>query len=273
MLGFTGDWMPAGGRVIRFGDRLRDFLKPADFLVANFEGISVRPHRAVVMQQVHGPETLEALTRLAPPDRIIVSVANNHAADHGFKVFLSHLRTLEARGFLVVGDCDRPVVVPVPGVRLAALTRWSNHPAPFLASLDRENALACPGDFCIMYPHWGFELELYPRMELVQQAREWLGRWDLVVGHHSHTPAPVSAIETPGGKRPVAFSLGNFMAGSWSRKNRWGMVVRIHLGRDPGGRYRLRRLDWRFTTVTRNRREFLLRLSDHCPYFPEVSGD
>jgi hypothetical protein len=269
---FTGDWMPTGGRNIRFGDGLHRFLSSADYLVANFEGVSLSPAYQVIMQQVHGEETLEALASIVPPHRVVLSCANNHAADHGFSLFEKHVRNLKSMGFIVVGSRDCPVVEPVPGIRLAALTQWSNHPGQFLADLQMEKALACDGMFNILYPHWGFELELYPRSPLVETAKNWLTRWDLVVGHHSHTPAPVAALDSPAGRKPVAFSLGDFVTCSRQRKNRWGIVVRVFLGRDARGIFRLRRLDWRFCVTVSRGRELIVRLADRCPYFPGATG-
>jgi len=269
---FSGDWMPTGGRKIRFSEGLLQFFSSADFLVANFEGVSLPPPHSVVMQQVHGKETLEALTSLAPPHRIVLSCANNHAADHGSNLFEKHLRNLESLGFVVAGSRARPVVEPLAGIRVAALTQWSNHPGPFLADLKNEKELVRDGVFNILYPHWGFELELYPRSLLVETARQWLTRWDLVVGHHSHTPAPVAAFDSPAGRKPVAFSLGDFVTCSRQRKNRWGIVVRVCLGKDAKGTFRLRRLDWRFCVTAPRGRELFVRLADRCPYFAANTG-
>jgi len=267
---FTGDWMPTGGRAIRFGEELLRFFAPADLVVANFEGVSVQPGRSVVMQQVHGKETLDALTSLSVPNRIVLSCANNHAADHGYKVFAAHFDYLESLGFQVVGSSDRPVVQPLPGVRLAALTQWSNHSGPYLASLEMAAAIGDARDFNVLYPHWGFELELFPRPEMVELARHLLSRWDMIMGHHSHTPAPVAGLGPAGVRRPVAFSLGNFVSSSRMRKNRWGIVCRAFLGRNLAGHRVLRQLEWRFSTVEFHGRDLVVNLADRCPYFPHL---
>jgi hypothetical protein len=271
IIAFTGDWMPARGRRIRFEDGLKRFLCGVDLLVANFEGVSLPPPRAVVMQQVHGEETFSALTELAPPRRIVLSCANNHSADHGFDLFCEHVRNLESRGFAVVGSRERPFIEPFSGLRLAAVTQWSNHAGSFLAGLETEADRVRDGLFQVLFPHWGYELELSPRPILVEKAREWLSRWDLVIGHHSHTPAPVTVLESPGGPRPVAFSLGNFICCSRRRLNSWGIVVRIFLGKERTGNYRLRRLEWRFSRSRLCGREIRVGLADACPYFPRAA--
>ena len=62
--------MPLGGREMTFGDDLIRFFADADVVVCNFEGVSVPGGRSVVMQQVHGPETIRAFFRMAPADRM-----------------------------------------------------------------------------------------------------------------------------------------------------------------------------------------------------------
>ena len=268
---FTGDWMPLGGRELTFGEGLIRFFADADVVVCNFEGVSVPVGRSVVMQQVHGPETIRALSRLVPVNRIVLSCANNHSADHGYGAFRDHYNHLESLGFRVVGSLDRPVIQLAPAILLETGTDWSNHPGPFLARPKVNDEPDSDGEsYRILYPHWGYELELFPRPELVSRARDLLAGRDLIVGHHPHTPAPCTRLDGGAGERPVFFSMGNFCTLSRSAKNRWGMVVRVVLGGNGKGKAELRRLDWHFSHVSRKRGSIHVQLADQCPYFPEA---
>lgn len=263
--------MPLGGRELVLSDDAACFFRGADAVICNFEGVSIQGGRKVVMQQVHGPETIRALSLLAPADRLVLSCANNHSADHGYEIFRDHCLRLESLGYRIVGSLNRPEIELAPGIILEAGTDWSNHPGPFLAEPGKGDGLSHSRKvFRILYCHWGFELELHPRPELVDRARSLLDGRDLIVGHHPHTPAPCTRLDGGGGDRPVAFSLGNFCTVSRSAKNRWGMVVRAVLGRSAAGVVRLRRLDWHFSHVRRTNGRIQVQLMDRCPYFPEA---
>ena len=170
-----------------------------------------------------------------------------------------------------MGSLEQPVIQLAPGILLEAGTDWSNHPGPFLATPKANDASNRDREaYRILYPHWGYELELFPRPEWVSRARDLLAGRDLIVGHHPHTPAPCTRLDGGEGERPVAFSMGNFCTVSRSAQNRWGMVIRVVLGREGNGKVQLRRLDWHFSHVSRKKGDIHVHLAERCPYFPEA---
>ena len=46
----------------------------------------------------------------------------------------------------------------------------------------------------IFYPHWGYDLELYPRTSTIKKGRELLTYFDAIIGHHTHAPQPITSV-------------------------------------------------------------------------------
>ena len=158
--------------------------------------------------------------------------------------------------------------------------------------------------FNILFPHWGYENERYVRKRIQKDATALLTnrdqeysqyqdyvrrtldkeilpdenpfrKWDLIFGHHSHTPQPIMRIDDfltdRNGNRIqdqqrndivyhklVAFSGGNFTSGAWiirRKKHIYGTVMKCDIGPLKGHRKHLAvgNVEWR-TTV--NRRGF-----------------
>lgn len=97
----------------------------------------------------------------------------------------------------------------------------------------------------ILFPHWGFEIESYPRRDIVELTRALLPSFAAIVGHHSHTPQPVSAYRGADGLvRPVAYSLGNFCCGTGLSRYHYGQILKLELGKTTEGRWAVGCLNW-----------------------------
>jgi hypothetical protein len=243
---FVGDLLPLPRRGIRVSDEVCRLFAGADLVVGNLEGtLATGPLRSVFMGQTHTPALLDFLAELVPPDRMVLTCANNHAGDYGPAAFEASLRRVEDTGIRTLGRATSPSLAPHPMLVLTSATAWSNRPADVVERLDRVNAPPVPeGALSVLCPHWGWELEAYPRPSQIATARQLLQRWDLIVGHHSHCPQPVSTEAVRGESRLVAWSLGNFTAPFRIGHHRRGLVLRLGLGPDPAGRWRLGTVDW-----------------------------
>jgi hypothetical protein len=273
-IGFVGDVMPLRGRGLAPGPRLRSWLGDLDYLVANLEGV-VLPGPAPwrLFAQAHPLATLDGLADLVPPGQIVLCCANNHAADFGREALLESRRRLEARGFQVLGERHAPSLRLGP-VNLACGTRWSNRRCDYTARLEDHAGHHDPSaPLNVLYPHWGYEMQLYPRPEQVTLARSLLQTWDAVIGHHPHCPQPVAVHEVDGVARPVAYSLGDFTFGWNLRRYLYGILLVMHVGRDRTGRFRVGELRWTFTRLQhRGGDRAALEVADDCPYFPAESA-
>lgn len=244
-IGFVGDIMPFRRRRFRWGAGLKSFLQDLHLLVGNLEGVLARPGAPnVFMGQRHAPDVLDFLTELAPPERVLLGVANNHSADYGWPELARSCGLLRRRGFHIFGLAEQPAVSVGRRVVIAAGTAWSNRPAHYVARLD-QIVVPARQTFRILYPHWGYEMQAYPHPRQVAACDGELAGWDMIVGHHSHWPQPVTVHETEGRRRLVAYSLGNFTFGLRLAKYLHGAVVVVEVGTRADGRWAAARLRWR----------------------------
>lgn len=243
---FVGDLLPLPRQGICVSDEVRELLTGADLVVGNLEGtLATGPLPRVFMGQTHTPALLDFLAGLVLPDRTVLTCANNHAADYGPAAFEASLRRVEDAGIRTLGRVTSPSLAPHPMLVLTSATAWSNRPSAMVAHLDQVTVPQVPdGALSVLCPHWGWEFEAYPRPAQVATARRMLERWELIVGHHSHCPQPVSTETVRGAVRLVAWSLGNFTAPFRLGHHRRGLVLTLGLGPDPTGRWRVGTADW-----------------------------
>ena len=250
-VGFVGDIMPLGAREFVVGDDVKAFFADVDLLVGNFEGTVIDgwpPSR--FLGQAHTRATLDLLADLFPPERTLLTCANNHAGEYGWDLSAKSQQVLEARGFRVVGRADEPAALVDGRVLIAVGTDWTNRRCGYAARLEvLERLTAVDAAFRIACPHWGYELEAYPRPPQVAHAGRLLRQWDAIVGHHSHWPQPVTLRAMIGGPRLVAYSLGNFTFGVNFSKHLRGTILRLELGPRADGRWAVGRVAWRETRI------------------------
>jgi hypothetical protein len=243
-------------------ESLKRFLRNADVLVANLEGtLTTGAVRHVFMGQRHTPGVLDFLEDLFPPDRTILTCANNHVGDYGWAQFAHSYELLRSRGFVPVGRADEPAVVINDAVLLACWTAWSNQPCAYASVEGDAERLPCTIPFHILCPHWGYELQAYPHPTQIAKARGLLERWDMIAGHHSHCPQPVTAYANDRGSQLVAYSLGNFTFGYPLRHHLQGVVLMVEIGPAAHGRWAAGHASWRPTEIRfMGRKQAVVRL-------------
>ena len=194
------------------------------------------------------PAGLEAL-RWAGID--LVSLANNHALDHGLAGLRSTLQQLSAARITGVGageggaEARRGVVVNLGGTRVGLLSymedsfmhslymrsfAWWGWPgvarlevSSLKADLRRMRQHA---DVVVVLAHWG---RYYTGVTLLQRL---YGKMmidygaDAVIGHHPHIHHPVGIYRG----KPLLYSLGNYVFGTPGRETfRHGLLARLVL--------------------------------------------
>lgn len=282
-IGFLGDLMPLHGRQVSLDPQLLKFLDGVDYLVANFEGSLFASERKGLLAQVHQNDILELIAQILPPEKTILSCANNHAADFGHENFKKNNRHLEALGFQVIGSVARPSVVVEGQIEITALTEWSNQKADYMCEFADITETSRSNHFQILYPHWCYELELYPNREQVVRAGELLETFDLIVGHHAHCPGVMGLHDTRQGKKMTAYSLGDFtfgVGGPVCQYFSWGQVMVAEFGPLVGARestpWKQGATRWAYTQIVpaatfygeaRGRREQVVQLMEQCPWF------
>ncbi len=162
----------------------------------------------------------------------IVSLANNHAYDHGPDALLDTFDTLDGAGIPYVGagnnieEAEKPVYFIAGGMKIAIVsatqierslppdTKEATETDPgVLRTLDPERFLKVirmaeeNSDFVIVYVHWGSEnINKYEAAQTeLAVAYEEAGA-DLIIGDHPHVLQGIEYI----GDTPVFYSLGNY---------------------------------------------------------------
>lgn len=269
-------WIALGGDVMpgpedppprAVGERLRR----ADLAVANLETTVGSGGRAAAKRFSFQIPT----TRLADLRGLhlsAVSLANNHAGDHGAEGLSATLAALDASGFgrfgagAEVSAAAAPWYAQVKGTAVAfvavSLTDTDLLPAaddrPGMAVLPRHAPEVAAGiaeahrraRSVIALVHWGAE----GTTAVTDEQRRW-ARWlveqgaDAVVGSGPHL---VQAEDTIAGA-PVFYSLGNlWFTGRWPAAARTAGIA--WLGLDAGGRVVANRLERVVTSTPRRRR-------------------
>lgn len=275
---FLGDLMPIRQRRFVVGDELGEILAGADHLVANFEGVlwsgAEPPPKVFAVQRHDDLRVAETLAELLPAERIVLSLANNHAADYGPASLRETSDRLRDSGFDVIGTVERPGTRLGGRLNVAAATRWSNQPSDDLPLLGTgpdplARGLIDPAaDGNLLIAHWGVEVELYPRPETIATAHHLLDHWDAVIGHHPHVPNPVSSVEHGDRSRLVAWSLGQASSFLHYPIYRRGLVVTAEVGPRPDGAWSAGTVSWQFISMRADDHEVHVDVRPTNPWFP-----
>jgi len=219
-----------------------EFLSSADIALCNLEAPFGRD----------GEPWAKKFTFITPPHCIsglseagfdLVSLANNHIMDYGAGALKTTLSLLKEEGIgfsgagLDIEEARRLAIVERRGLKVGLLSYSKTFPTGFYAGRRRPGT--APGyeghlkqdipkskedvDFLIVAFHWGGEWSSEPR-----PYQTYLGRMavdlgaDLVVGHHPHVFQGIEVYKSA----IIAYSLGNFVFGSLSKKAR-GILLRV----------------------------------------------
>jgi len=264
-LGFLGDIMKMGKKDLQIDPAVKDFFKGVDFLVGNFEG-TISKAKKVFMAQEHSEGILSSLETFFPPSKFVLSCANNHSGDFGWSEFNRSYQMLKERGFRVIGRRDEPSILLNNSVNITSCTYWSNQPnTPYVGYFNQAAEFFNPKADCnILFPHWGYEMQLYPNPKQIDLGKELLKQWDLIVGHHSHVPQPIASYDN----KVIAYGLGDFCIGLMLKKYQYGIVVKVELGPGQTGQWQVGAVEWKFTYLHKIDKNLMeVRLEDECEYF------
>jgi hypothetical protein len=250
MVGFVGDILDTKGLPAVISEDAIRFFDGCDAVVGNFESIITdQPGHGTSVR--HIPEIIDTLERFFPPNSTYLSIANNHAGDYPAEVLFDSIHKLEDRGFHVFGWNERPFIDIGGSLRVIGATDWSNAACDSVFMLDDRviPALQKADAYNILFPHWGYELELLPRRSMLRKAAAWSRKGFIaIIAHHGHTPRAIYPIDVPEGqpRTLAADSLGDFICGFEPEWYHFGMVARMGLGKDELGRRAVGSLCWEF---------------------------
>ncbi|MBU0585458.1 MAG: CapA family protein [Alphaproteobacteria bacterium] len=231
---FLGDMSSVANRAPpEFHPALRETIASADLVAANCESPVVESagfprSTGFGLRHAMQPDFLDGTLAAAGmlSDRLVLSLANNHALDQGVAGLAETLAVLAARGIRTIGTpADGPIARVSAGpltIGFLAFTTWRNAGGidfagrvSMLADIAGWQQAASGLDLVCAVPHWGWEFRHFPRNETRALARQLVESGvGLVAGHHAHV---VQATETIGDV-PVAYGLGDFLGTALSRQ-------------------------------------------------------
>ncbi len=269
-LGFFGDFMRMKEKDLLIGENVIGFFQDVDFLIGNFEG-TISDAKRVFMAQEHTEKIIPVLENLFKPSNFVLACANNHSGDFGWTEFNKSYQMLKDRGFLVIGRRDEPAILLNDQVNVVCCTTWSNQPCDYIPYLkDVEADVNSAAVFNVLFPHWGYEEQLYPNPRHIERGKQLLDKWDLIIGHHSHCPQPITTYDINGTNKVLAYSLGDFCTHLNLKKYRHGMVVKVDLGPGSDGIWRIGEVEWKFSWVHKiDKKSSEIQLRDTCKYFKD----
>ncbi len=271
-IGFVGDIMPVFQHDLEFGKSIIKFFKGVDLMVGNLEGIiTVQPK--YIMAQRHNLEIMDQLETIADAENWLLGLSNNHSGDFGFADYIFMINKLHWRGFNLMGRKDIPSFLFEDKLNFVSGTEWSNQRGcNYVSSLfDRDKYYDdTKGVMNILFPHWNFEMEAYPRPRMKKRAERMIDPnknyiidknnnnennnnhrglcWDFIVGHHTHIPQPITTYQTENVNKVIAYSLGDFSSALDQKMHNFGLIIRCKVGPlvDSRDTYAVGDLQWEF---------------------------
>ncbi len=278
-LAFVGDISAvAGDAPPAVDESLRSLVASADLVIGNCESpIVAKPRHPLAttlgLRHAMDPRFLIGLLRAAaiPSDRLVLSLANNHALDQDVSGLEETQAALRDLGIRAIGAGAKTQTIQVAGltVALVAFSQWRNAGAAgyrgrvVMAGDLGDGPLAEAGgaDLVCVVPHWDVEFRHFPQAA----TRSMAGRLakagaTLVVGHHAHVVQPVERV----GETLVAYGLGDFVGTAW-RRVRWplriGAVLLVDVACSGARRGRVERYEMApFFRLRQGRAEKLVRV-------------
>ncbi len=227
---------------------LRPHFADADIVFGNLEtplsgeGLI---HGNWASSQLRGDASFAPVLRAAGFN--VVSVANNHASQHGVRAFEDSVGALRGAGITPCGLrgtapwASEPVSLVVRGMRLGVLAyclrprQFGSQPPPF-AEGDAEqicadvHRLRGTVDSVVVSLHWGEEFVAQPSETEVRLAHACVDAGaSIIVGHHPHVTRPVERYR----EAVIAYSLGNCVSDMiWYEPLRNGSLLSVDLAGD-----------------------------------------
>jgi poly-gamma-glutamate synthesis protein (capsule biosynthesis protein) len=228
---FIGDIMVMhDDRIPRIDPAIAELLRDADMLIGNCES-PVLPRE--LKSKVHYGFVFDMAERFlrgvldqlgVPPERVVLSVANNHSGDQGKEALEVTQQCFQRMGITPLGawgqGVDPVVQLNCRGLRMgvAAWTHWMNAevfgetPGVWrtrdierfdFAAYQRRHGL----DLLMAFPHWEYEFQHFPMAETRALARKLNADGvRLIVGCHPHVLQPIEWFDDG----ICAYSVGNF---------------------------------------------------------------
>lgn len=257
MLGtWVTSYLDSSGATYPF-EPTRHILEAADFAIANLEAPFTDRGKAVKDKTFTFRVPPKHAVGLKESGFDILHLANNHILDYGPDGLFDTIATLDSLALTHVGAGENIAAAFAPAIlerdgldgkklRLGFLGFSMTHPEEFYAGKTKPgtafpfyeryiaalDSLAPKVDIMVVSFHWGAEKMVKPKAYQIEMAHLAIDRGaDIVLGHHPHVLQGVELYRPRPNSRPglIAYSLGNFAFGSYSRSSRTSIILKCVL--------------------------------------------
>lgn len=229
-------------------EKTSNYLQSGDVSIANLEAPFTQEGEAFDKKFTFKvpPEHAQGLSEAGID---VVTLANNHIMDFGENGLISTIETLEKEGLKHCGaglnlkEANQPAVIEIRGKKIAFFGYSMTFPQEFYAKEDSSGtvypepdlmtktltAWEDSVDFTVVSFHWSAEKLDFPKDYQIYFAHLAVNSGaDLVLGHHPHVLQGIERYKN----RLIAYSLGNFVFGSYSQDAIDSIILKIYLRED-----------------------------------------
>lgn len=227
-------------------------LQDCDICFGNLESV-ISDHgkieRNLISCQMRGKPTSAKM--LANAGFTVMSVANNHAMQHGKEAFIDTCNLISKEGISPLGLLDKcnnsvPVTKVINGLKVTMLG-YSLRPEKYNQAvlysqpaisqiIDDIKKYKAESDVIILSIHWGDEFIKMPSQEQIKAAHEFVDAGvSLVIGHHSHILQGIENYQNA----VIAYSLGNFVFDFWQDKYKRTCILKCELTKSGVNKYQI----------------------------------
>ena len=230
-------------------DKSKDELSNADIVFGNLETVLPMDTDSTALFDMEMKGKSEYAVELAKAGFNVMSVANNHAMQHGEKAFNDTISILNANNISPIGVNDgnnsncffytkQSTKIVIIGYSFRP-EKYSKTGSLYALGekqsvINHVKQLKDDGLQIIVSLHWGEEYMHYPSIEQMQLAKDIIDAGAcLILGHHPHVLQGIEEYNNG----IIVYSLGNYIFDMWQKKTRETMIFKCEISQNGIKRY------------------------------------
>ncbi len=235
-----------------FFSEVQDLIEQGDYSSISFEAPLAGPESGYTGYPLfNSPDAVAQTFKKSGFD--LVTTANNHAFDRGYKGAMRTLEVLRSSGLDTIGtyaseeESKAYLVKDIKGVKVGYLAySYGTNGIPIPADksfsfnlLDRDQILFDIGkirpqvDVLVLILHWGNEYMPQPDPEQVGMAHEFLSAGaDIILGSHPHVIQSMEIVKINQQDKMVIYSMGNIISHQQGLERNSGIILNMKFNKN-----------------------------------------